>query len=135
MSEITDVYFERPYGAAKWDTEYNGVYVKLKGFVQGDALREVLEKGLDLSKARKAVRWMVDLSEQSVTSLADQEWIAKEFIPRCLASGVTHGALVLPESVIAQMGVNRVHTIHKTSDLGPATFFSVAEARQWLRAN
>ena len=135
MSEITDVYFERLYGAAKWDADFNGVYVKIKGFVQGEALREVLEKGLDLSKARKAVRWMVDLSEQSVSSLADQEWLAREFIPRCLASGVTHGALVLPESMIAQMGVNRVHTIHKANDPGPATFFSVAEARQWLMAN
>ena len=132
MSEITDAYFERPYGLVKWDTEYNGVYVKIKGFVQGEPFREILEKGLELFKAKKAVRWMVDLSEQRVSALADQEWIAKEFIPRCTAVGLVYNALVLPESMIAQMGVNRVHTIQKTGDIGPTSFFSVAEARRWL---
>ena len=132
MSEISDVYFERPYGLVKWDTEYNGIYVKLKGFVQGEPFREILEKGLELFKAKKAVRWMIDLSEQSVSALADQEWVAKEFIPRCIAAGVVHNVMVLPESMIAQMGVNRVHTIQNATIIGPTNFFSVEEARRWL---
>ena len=132
---MSDLYFERPYATVRWEADFNGVYAELHGFVPSEAYRETLEKALELLKAKGAHRWLIDISEQKVTSLEDQEWLATDFIPRCSAGGLKQHVLVVPKSVLAQMGLNRVDNIVSAIPVEYVPFGSLTEARQWLIDN
>ena len=137
---MSEILLKRPYASIQWEDDFNGMSIHLQGYIPSADFREVLEKALDFLKARKVHRWIVDLSEHKVTSLDDQEWLGKNWIPRCIAAGLNQTATVLPKNVIAQMGFKRVSTLidhpaeeAPVSDKVTAVYFdSVEEARQWM---
>ena len=140
---MPEVFFERPYASVRWQDDFDGIYVQLVGYIPSDDFREVLEKALEFLRLKGASRWIVDLSEQKVTSIEDQNWVGKEWIPRCIMAGLKQVAMVLPKNVIAQMSFRRVNNIidqvvaevpptQPLIDVKNANFGSVEEARQWL---
>ena len=129
---MSDVFFERPYAIVRWDDEYSGVYLEMRGFAQGESFREVFDKALELLQARHASRWMIDLSELPVTSLTDQDWMAHDWIPRCFTAGLVHSAVIQPKSMLAQMGITRINKSLEPENANYPVFSSAPEARQWL---
>ena len=140
---MPEVFFERPYASVRWQDDLDGIYIQLVGYIPSEDFREVLEKALDFLKLKRASRWIVDLSEQKVTSIEDQNWIGKDWIPRCIGAGIKQVAMVLPKNVIAQMSLKRVNNIidqvvaevpptQPLIDVKTANFGSVEEARQWM---
>lgn len=125
-------YLEEPYLIIRWDETLKCVHMQWRGFVEGEKFRAGLDKGLELLKEKKAQRWLADLEQLRVVSLSDQDWMTKNWLPRATASGLRFTANVLPESVIAQMVVNRIKVNAK--DDGAAYFDDMEKAREWLSA-
>ena len=129
---MSDVFFERPYAIVRWDDEYSGVYLEMRGFAQGEAFREVFDKALELLQARQAIRWMIDLSEVPVVSMTDQDWLAQDWIPRCFTAGLVNSAVIRPKSMLAQMGMTRLNKLLEPEAADYPVFSSAEVGRQWL---
>lgn len=134
MQPGSTVFFENAYALIAWDTELQAVYLHLHGFAQGEAFKEVHEKALELSKLKRASRWIVDLSEQGVISLADQDWIANYWLPTGLQLGLKRMALVLPKSKVAQLATYRIAKQVANINEFSHVFETLEAARKWLPA-
>ena len=129
---MPEVLFERPYALIQWEAEFNRFYIQIRGFVQGPPFREILEQALELLKAKEAHRWIIDVSEQKVTALEDQNWVAKDWVPRCSEAGLTFGATVVPKDILGLMSLTRIGNSLAENTTRFGSFFSLEEAQQWL---
>jgi len=124
------VYLDEPYVRVEWDEKLRCVLQIWKGFADSKQYRSAMEKTLDLAKEKKARRWLIDLRTARVISLDDQDWSAKEFVPRAYAIGWNQHAIVVPKDVLSQMALNRVKT--KADSPGVEYFEEIEAAREWL---
>ena len=130
---MSDILFERPYALIRWEKDYDGLYVQIWGYVSSEPFREILETALKLLTANNLHRWILDIREQKVNTLADLDWAGKDWIPRCAAGGLTHSVTILPNSVVTQMGLHRVTSaMEEGIPVNFRTLPTVEEAREWL---
>jgi hypothetical protein len=125
MYETTKVRFS-------FDPATRCVFGEWKGFASGDEYRQALEAGLALLAQHRTSRWCADLREFKTATADDQRWTDTEWFPRAVKAGMRRLAVVLPESVIAQLAVQRQVT--QVGDVESRFFASVPEAKAWLAA-
>ena len=117
-----------------YDPRHKIVQHEFRSFVHGRALRDVLERGLELLKQRGAHKWLSDDRGNGPVTAADSEWALNDWAPRVIAAGWKYWAVVLPEKVLGQMNMRRwIETYSKLGVL--AQVFDDPEAgRTWLKA-
>jgi hypothetical protein len=117
-----------------YDPRYKIVHHEFRSFVHGRPFREVLEKGLELFKARGACKWLSDDRGNGPITATDTEWALHDWAPRVMAAGWKYWAVVLPEKVLGQMNMRRwIETYSKLGVVAQA-FSDPEEATTWLRA-
>jgi hypothetical protein len=133
-ADVEEVVLETEFARLSYDARYKIVHHELRSFVHGHALREVLEAGLDLFRARGARKWLSDDRRNGPITTADGEWALHDWAPRVIAAGWKYWAVVLPEKVLGQMNMRRwIETYSKLGVVAQA-FTDLEEARAWLRA-
>jgi hypothetical protein len=117
-----------------YDPRHKIVQHEFRSFVHGKALRDVLDKGLEILKQRGANKWLSDDRGNGPTTAADSEWALNDWAPRVIAAGWKYWGVVLPEKVLGQMNMRRwIETYSKLGVL--AQVFDDTEAgRIWLKA-
>ena len=128
-----DVYFNAPGTASvKWDRAGATVMVEWEGWANSAEFAAMLEAGVQALKDHRGSRWLADCRRQKVLSPADQDRADREWLPRALAEGLKHFAVVLPESGLARMNIkDRLKGVPGTR-LEVAYFATVEQAREWL---
>lgn len=126
------IYFDAPYATVYWDEATKCVHVEWKGFVHGDMVKRTLNTALDLFKTKKTDRWLADMRKVKVFGEEDSRWVNEDWFPRAIQAGVRRMALPVPESVLAQMSLQRLMRNVNEGDLETAYFGSVEEAKAWL---
>ncbi|HKB34543.1 MAG TPA: STAS/SEC14 domain-containing protein [Candidatus Dormibacteraeota bacterium] len=128
-----DVYFDVPgVASVRWDGDGQFVLVEWQGWANAAEFAELLEAEIVALRKHHGTRILADCRRQKVLNPADQDRANKEWVPRALAAGLKHFAVVVPSSVLA--GVN----LKASLDQVPATTLEVAyfatpeEAREWL---
>lgn len=106
------------------------------GFVKGPDFQAGCNAMVKELAARKCSRLIVDSRKYTVVDPADQLWSIQDWLPRALAAGLKHFAVVMPESVVGKMSVQNVindkkHT-PKDLELQREMFNSLEDARQWI---
>lgn len=127
------MHFNSPVGTVSWDDEANAVCLTWKQFAEGEELRTVLDMGIDLLVERKAKRWLGDLRHLGPVTREDQRWTAESWLPRAIAAGMAHLALVSPRKIVAQMAVKSFMNNVKGHALIVGNFEDIETARAWLR--
>lgn len=108
------------------------VHHELRKFIQGEQLREVLEKGLEIFKQHGAFKWLSDDRGNGPLKPADEEWALKIWAPRVMKAGWKFWAVVLPEKVLGQMNMRRWIQAYSDQGVTAAAFTDPEEAMVWL---
>ena len=119
-----------------WNAPAQCVEFTWNGFVKGADFQDGCNAMLKELTARKASRLIVDSRKYTVVDPGDQLWSIQDWLPRALAAGLKHFAVVMPESVVGKLSVQNVindkkHT-PKDLELQREMFNSPDDARAWL---
>lgn len=124
------IYINEEYLKLEWDETARIVIAKWSGYTNSADFRAGLAKGLDIIAKYRATKWLADVRNAKVLSLADQNHQTAEWTPQAIACGLKRIAYVAPEDVIARMALNRID--RKTAGLETQHFSNVKVARDWL---
>jgi hypothetical protein len=125
-----------PTYSLSWNASAQCIEFTWNGFVKGADFHDGCNAMVKELSARKASRLIVDSRKYTVVDPADQLWSIQDWLPRALAAGLKHFAVVMPESVVGKMSVQNVindkkHT-PKDLELQREMFNSPEDARAWI---
>jgi deoxycytidine triphosphate deaminase len=132
---IDGVYFNTPgVASVRWDEDDQFVFVEWDGWANSTEFDALLEAEIQALKQHHSSRLLADCRRQKVLHQKDQDRANREWLPRALAAGLKRFAIVLPESVVAEMNVR--DSLDKASGTGLEVgyFATVDEAREWVVA-
>ena len=89
-----EVVLDTDVARLSYDVRNKIVQHEFRSFVHGPALRAVLEKGLELFRARGAYKWLSDDRGNGPVTAADGEWALHDWAPRVIAAGWKYWAVV-----------------------------------------
>ena len=126
-----ETFFDESFATVWYDDETDAVVAQMTSYAEGESFREYMDAVIDGVNETGTDCVLADTRDQPTLDSADQEWSATEWGPRAEANGVRKLAAVVPESVLAEMSVQKV--IEQSADDIDREFFdSVADARAWL---
>lgn len=125
-------YCDKDFAEVTYDEELDAVVVRQTGFAEGEPFREYMETIIDAVEDTGSADLLTDTREAGTVDEEDQAWSATDWAPRAQEAGLDNLAMVMPESVVAEMSVEQV--IEMTDDtMNRELFDDVEEARDWLR--
>ena len=127
------VYFNTPgVASVRWDKDARLVLVEWDGWANSTEFEALLEAELQALEQHRCSRLLADCRRQKVLNPKDQERANREWLPRALKVGLKRFAVVLPESVVADMNIR--DSLDKASGeaLEVGYFATVEEAREWV---
>jgi hypothetical protein len=116
----------------KWDAEARAVHTEWHGWANPTEFKAVLEAGLSAMKEHRGSRGLSDTRLQKAIQQSDQEWIDRDWFPRAMGAGLKRVAIVVAQSVLVQMNIERVLKTAPTAKLEVEHFGTVDAARTWL---
>lgn len=127
-----DVLDETANYTIEWDDDLDAVVHTWTGFTSGQAFRDGCNALLDAIEAENATKLLIDTSEVKAHDDEDKEWLAEEWTPRMVESGVECSAQILSGSAISKMEMENL--TEEMDDLPYDHFITddPAEAREWL---
>jgi hypothetical protein len=127
------VYFENTHATIRWDEEDRIASIEWHGFADGEDYRRLLNMLLELLEQKSASRILADSRKAKVVTPADQEWVSSTWSPRANKAGLRSVALLVPESMVAKMSLERMRVRYMASTGGRVQYFTDAEdAKKWL---
>jgi hypothetical protein len=129
-----DAYYFKAPGVAsvRWDEEAQLVHVEWDGWADSTEFAALLDAELQALKQHRGSRLLADCRRQRVLNPKDQERANREWLPRALAAGLKRFAIVVPESVVADMNLRDSLEKASAANLEVEYFATVEEAREWL---
>ncbi len=131
---MSDVYAETDRYCVAYDAEIEAVVIEWKQFVTGEPFQEGMETVLECIRARDASGELAD--SRAIKSLDDDDmvWMLGDWTPRAIDAGLESIAIVYPDSVIAEMNLDRVTEQGADMPLDQTITKDIDEARRWLQA-
>lgn len=99
-----------------------------------EIFRELLTEGASLVERHRVPKWLSDDRGNTLLRPDDEEWSAKEWMPRVLRGGFKYWAVVLPEAAIGQLNMRRLAAHHKQHGIISCVESSPLRALDWLKA-
>jgi len=126
------VYLEMPYVSVRWVAQGRWVQVEWRAWANSAEYRAAHETILAALRENHATRNLIDATHERVIAEADQRWLIENWIPRAMAAGRRHTAVVMPLRALGK-------TITENIDRGPRVnqttvqyFGTFDEAAAWL---
>ena len=124
---------DNPICTVRFDSSLPGIAVEWRGYATRTQLRYVHESILALLVTHKAAWMLCDDTGLPTIHAEDQEWIAKDWMPRAVAAGLTTIANKRPEAHFGKVSVASVQSIIPAG-LAVKSFDTLDDARRWLVA-
>lgn len=128
---ITTVY-ENDSVALWFHPEKKIVHHKIKKWVADAELRNLLDKGYEQIKSKKADKWLSDDRGNGVLKSEDEQWVLSDWLPRVIKAGWKYWAIVLPQKVVGQMNMKRHAETFAKAGITAKVFTDPDEALKWL---
>jgi hypothetical protein len=130
------IYFESQHALVEWMEADKIAFIEWRGgYVDGADYRNVLIALVELMEQKGASKLLVDTRKAKVVTPADQEWVTSVWTPRATKAGLKFTAMLVPESMVARMSLERMRTKYTTPTGGGVQYFSNAdEGKKWLRS-
>jgi hypothetical protein len=130
MPTITII--DNPYVTLWYHPDTKIVHHQLHKFVSGKEFREFLLAGMDVLAKNKAKKWLSDDRSNSVLRKEDLEWGDQHWFPQTAQAGWKYWAIVQPEKVLAQVGMERLAKQYAKFGVTSKFFSDAREALSWL---
>jgi hypothetical protein len=130
----TQVIIDNEYATLWYRPQGKIVHHQIHKFIHGDALREVLNRGLDAFTTYSAHKWLSDDRNNSTLTKEDGEWGLVNWSPRVFDAGWKYWAVVLPDRKIGQINLNMFMREYITRGLEVRVFEDPDEALRWLES-
>jgi hypothetical protein len=89
-------------------------------------------KGTTLFENNRADKWLSDDRKNPVMKQEDMTWAKTEWRPRMIKAGLKYWAIVLPESTVGQMAINKIVKEYENLGVTLQVFTNPDEALKWL---
>jgi len=125
-------HYESEFASVEYDRSCGAVVGRLREFTEGEPFREYMEAIIEALEVEGSDRVLADTSQfDAALTQDDQVWSVQDWSPRAEAAGLDHMALVMPESVVAEMSVDSIVDMADDT-INRGLFDDVDEAREWL---
>ena len=133
---MNNLYFETDYIKISWDSELQAVVSEWIGYLGGGTGKTQIShtKIAELLTQHTAKKWLSDTRSLKVTDQADQDWIAEVGQKLLVRAGLRYVAIVLPQSAIANLSLNRILKRIEDFDLELSNHATLEEAKFWLNS-
>jgi hypothetical protein len=130
------IYFENQHAVIEWIEADKFACIEWRGgYVDGADYRNVLIALAELMEQKGVSKLLVDSRKAKVITPADQEWVTSVWTPRANKAGLKFTAMLVPDSMVARMSLERMRTKYTMPSGGGAQYFSSAEeGKKWLRS-
>jgi hypothetical protein len=126
------VYFNRPgVGLVTWNPDLRAVCLETQGWADTSESQAVLDAVIRALRAHHGSRWLIDGRKIKVIKQADQDWIARNWLPRAAAAGLRLAAIVMPTSAVAMTNIDDVARVSENG-IDVRFFSTVEKAAAWL---
>ncbi len=115
-----------------WHAKPKIVHHELKGIVQGQRFRQLLEKGLELFREHGACKWLSDDRGNTALSHEDTDWAINVWSPQVIAAGWKYWAVVMPKKMIGQMDMTGWIKRYAEKGVTVSAFTDPDAALRWL---
>lgn len=116
----------------RWDDDAQIVLVEWDGWANSNEFAALLDAEIQALKEHRGSRLLADCRRQKVLNPKDQDRANREWLPRALAEGLKRFAIVVPESVVADMNIRDSLDKASAPALEVGYFATLEEAREWL---
>ena len=128
------VYFNHPgVAVVTWDPTIRAARIEWQGWANPTEFAAANEAITCALQEHHGSRALGDCRNMKAIQQSDQDWAAKEWLPRAISAGLTRMALVIAKSGLAQMNVENVIARVPGTKLAVGYFETVKEAADWLR--
>ena len=110
------------------------VHHQVHKYAFGEALRNALDKGVEVLKENGANKWLSDDQSHAAMAKEDVEWGKAVWTPKALEAGFRHWAIVLPKSPVGKMSHRRMIADYSEMGINVEIFEDVESAIAWLDA-
>jgi len=124
---------DNPICSVSLDSQLPAVIVTWKRYATSTQLRFIHEYVLDLLRQRKLIKLLEDQTSLATIHSEDQDWIAKDWMPRAVAAGLHAIAAKSPTSYFGNLSVSHIHA-RAPKSLAIRAFTDLDDCRQWLGA-
>ncbi len=133
QASADEIYFSAPgVASVRWDHNAQLVRVEWEGWANSDEFALLLQAEVTALKQHHGTRLLADCRRQKVIKPADQERANREWVPRAMAAGLKHFAVVIPSSALAEMNLRSALEKIPGTTIEVAYFATVDEAEEWL---
>ena len=110
------------------------VYHVVHGYLSGESLQELFNRGADEFEKNHCTKWLSDDRKSTALRKEDLEWAQQNWEPRVLKAGWKYWALVLPEAVIGKMNMQTLIDRYAGMGLEVKIFSDPDEGMKWLES-
>lgn len=110
------------------------VHHMMKMYCYGEAFRAAMLQGAEAMASYGATKWLSDDRANGPVGPDDTEWIRLTWLPRVLAAGWRHWAIVQPVKILGQVYMLRIVKRFENRGLSVRMFDEPDEALRWLDA-
>ncbi len=125
---------DNPFVTLWYLPEKKIIHHQIHKFIFGKEFRDFLLAGTEAMKKNKATKWLSDDRANTVMSQEDVEWGKANWFPQTVAAGWKYWAIVQPEKVLAQMGMEKLVQDYAAAGIKAKFFTDPDEAMKWLES-
>ena len=128
----TSTILDHEYATLYFHDDKKIVHHKVKKYIHGETLRQLLMKGYETLKAKSAKKWLSDDALNGPLLKEDAEWAKTEWFPKVVRAGWKFWAIVLPVQVIGQMNMKKFMDEYAKAGVTVNVFSDPDKALTWL---
>jgi hypothetical protein len=108
------------------------VHHKVKKYIYGEKLQQLLMTGYETLKKNGANKWLSDDTNNGALTKEDETWAKTHWFPSVVKAGWKSWAIVLPVQIIGQMNMKRFVDDYAKAGITVSVFSDAAQAMTWL---
>ena len=128
------VVLDNDYATLWFHEDTKIVHHKVKKYIHGETLRQLLTKGYETLKQKNAKKWLSDDALNGPLLKEDEAWAKGEWFPKVVRAGWKSWAIVLPAQIIGQMNMKRFIDDYAKAGITVNVFSDPAKALAWLES-
>jgi hypothetical protein len=124
-------YFDESFATVTYESDIDAAVARMTEFAEGESFREYMNSIIDAIESEGTDCVIADTSQMGALTEDDQAWSVADWAPRAEDAGLDHMALVMPESVVAEMSVESVMEMADDT-IERELFDDIDDARDWV---
>jgi len=129
-----DIIIKNQYATVRYETDHKYMYHTFHKPISGQVFRQTMNTALDVLIEKQAIKWLSDDRNNGEFTAADIDFSINEWGPRAAKNGWRYWALVVPESIVGQIGMLDITNTFNNFGVNLTIFSDLEKARQWLIA-